>query len=105
MFIDVLFLFFLKIWNASTYDLVYSMSLTSEVRTMAVSSEFIYFGCKPGIVEVWCRNKLVKKETLQIGTNCKVMCMALDENEDILVIGTSDGMVQVNLNYVIKNYS
>ncbi|KAK1417336.1 hypothetical protein QVD17_26463 [Tagetes erecta] len=84
-----------KIWNASTYDLVYSMSLTSEVRTMAVSSEFIYFGCKPGIVEVWCRNKLVKKETLQIGTNCKVMCMALDENEDILVIGTSDGKVQV----------
>ncbi|KAI3802908.1 hypothetical protein L1987_31055 [Smallanthus sonchifolius] len=84
-----------KIWNASTYNLVESISLTSEVRTMTFSSEFIYFGCKSGIVEVWCRNKLVKKETLQIGTNCKVMCMAMDNNEDILVIGTSDGRLQV----------
>ncbi|KAI3775527.1 hypothetical protein L1987_50106 [Smallanthus sonchifolius] len=83
-----------KIWNASTYNLVESISLTSEVRTMTVSSEFIYFGCKMGIVEVWCRNKLVKKETLQIGTNCKVMCMAMDNNEDILLIGTSDGRLQ-----------
>ncbi|XP_076896077.1 putative E3 ubiquitin-protein ligase LIN-1 [Bidens hawaiensis] len=84
-----------KIWDASTYDLVQSISLTSEVRTMAISSEFIYFGCKTGTVEVWCRNKLVKKETLQIGTNSKVLCMTLDDNEDLLLIGTSDGKVQV----------
>nr|KAJ0203061.1 hypothetical protein LSAT_V11C500282180 [Lactuca sativa] len=84
-----------KIWNASTYGLVESLSLTSEVRSMAISSEFIYFGCKLGIMEVWHRNKLTRKETLQIGTNCKVMCMALDSNEDVLVTGTSDGRVQV----------
>ncbi|KAJ0881829.1 putative transcription factor WD40-like family [Helianthus annuus] len=84
-----------KIWDASTYDLVQSISLTSEVRTMAISSEFIYFGCKTGTLEVWCRNKLVKKEALQIGSNSKVLCMALDDNEDLLVIGTSDGKVQV----------
>ncbi|PWA97194.1 regulatory associated protein of TOR, Zinc finger, RING/FYVE/PHD-type [Artemisia annua] len=84
-----------KIWSASTYNLVQSISLTSEVRAMAISSEFIYFGCKMGIVEAWCRTKLVKKETLQLGTNCKVLSMALDSSEDLLVIGTSDGKVQV----------
>lgn len=51
-----------------------------------------------GIVEAWCRTKLVKKETLQLGTNGKVLSMALDSSEDLLVIGTSDGKVQVNLN-------
>ncbi|KAL8189006.1 hypothetical protein R6Q57_029267 [Mikania cordata] len=81
-----------KMWNASSYNLIGCISLTSEVRSMAVGSEYIYFGCKMGILEVWCRNKLLKKETLQIGTHAKVTCMALHNNEDILVIGTSDGM-------------
>ncbi|KAI3790166.1 hypothetical protein L2E82_02999 [Cichorium intybus] len=84
-----------KIWNASTYGLMESVSLTSEVRAMAISSEFIYFGCKMGIVEIWYRNKLTRKETLQIGTNGKVICMALDSNEDLLVTGSSDGRIQV----------
>nr|XP_043626060.1 putative E3 ubiquitin-protein ligase LIN-1 [Erigeron canadensis] len=85
-----------KIWDASTYSLVQSISLTSEVRSMAIGSDFIYFGCKMGTVEVWCKSKLVKKETLQVGTaSCKVLCMALDGTEDVLVIGTSDGRVQV----------
>lgn len=55
----------------------------------------IYMGCKGGIVEVWCRKKLSRKEKLQMGTNCRVLCMALDSNEDVLVVGTSDGRVQV----------
>nr|XP_043627899.1 putative E3 ubiquitin-protein ligase LIN [Erigeron canadensis] len=84
----------LKIWNASNYTLIHSVSLTSEVRTMVVSSDMIYVGCKGGFVEVWCRKKLSRKETLQTGTNCKVMCMALDPNEDVLVVGTSDGILQ-----------
>lgn len=78
------------------------MSLTSEVRAMAIASEFIYFGCKMGIVEVWCRSKLVRKETLQIGTNCKVLSMVLDNSEDILVMGTSDGRIRVNL--ILKSF-
>ncbi|XP_024979794.1 putative E3 ubiquitin-protein ligase LIN-1 [Cynara cardunculus var. scolymus] len=84
-----------KIWSASSYGLVQSVSLTSEVRTMAISSEFIYFGCKMGIVEVWYRNKVARKETLQTGTNSKVVCMDLNSNEDVLVIGTSDGKIHV----------
>ncbi|KAJ9538533.1 hypothetical protein OSB04_031266 [Centaurea solstitialis] len=84
-----------KIWNASTYDLVQSVLLTSEVRAMAISSEFIYFGCKMGIVEICYRNKVTKKETLQIDTNCKVVCMDINDNEDVLVIGTSNGKIHV----------
>ena len=86
---------FLKVWNASNYNLVQSVSLASEVRTMVISSDMIYMGCKGGTVEVWCRKKLSRKETLQTGTNCRVICMALDSNEDFLVVGTSDGRIQV----------
>ncbi|GJT68595.1 putative E3 ubiquitin-protein ligase LIN-1 isoform X1 [Tanacetum coccineum] len=84
----------LKVWNASNYNLVQSVSLASEVRTMVISSDMIYMGCKGGTVEVWCRKKLTRKETLQTGTNCRVICMALDSNEDLLVVGTSDGRIQ-----------
>ncbi|XP_076913607.1 putative E3 ubiquitin-protein ligase LIN, partial [Bidens hawaiensis] len=84
----------LKIWNASNHALIHSVSLTSEVRAMVVSLDMIYMGCKGGIIEVWCKKKLSRKEILQTGTNCKVICMALDGNEDYLVVGTSDGRVQ-----------
>ncbi|KVI01245.1 hypothetical protein Ccrd_020484 [Cynara cardunculus var. scolymus] len=57
----------LKIWNASNYTLNQSVSLGSEVRTMVISSDMIYMGCKGGVVEVWCRKKLTRKETLQTG--------------------------------------
>ncbi|KVH93893.1 Armadillo-like helical [Cynara cardunculus var. scolymus] len=81
--------------KANRVNVLQSVSLTSEVRTMAISSEFIYFGCKMGIVEVWYRNKVARKETLQTGTNSKVVCMDLNSNEDVLVIGTSDGKIHV----------
>ncbi|KAI3495845.1 hypothetical protein L1887_38191 [Cichorium endivia] len=84
----------LKVWNASNYNLNQSVSLGSEVRTMLVSSDMIYMGCKGGIVEVWCRKKLSRKETLQTGTNCRVICMAFNSNEDVLLVGTSDGRIQ-----------
>ncbi|KAK3210681.1 hypothetical protein Dsin_015387 [Dipteronia sinensis] len=83
-----------KIWSASNYGMVGSLSTTHEVRTMAVSSELVYLGCKGGIVEIWDQKKQTKIETLQTGTSGKVKSMDLDENEEILVIGTSDGRIQ-----------
>lgn len=46
-------------------------------------------------MEVWCRKKLERKETLQTGTSGKVLCMGLDNEEEILVVGTADGKIQV----------
>lgn len=78
--------------------MVGSLPCTSEVRAMAASSDLIYLGCKGGIVEVWCKKKHNKVETLQTGTNAKVLSMAVSRNEDVLVIGTSDGKIQVKTN-------
>ncbi|KAH0743077.1 hypothetical protein KY290_031070 [Solanum tuberosum] len=83
-----------KIWNTSNYSMVGSLQSTLDVRTMAVSSELIYLGGKGGIVEAWCKKKHNRVETLQTGINGKVVCMALDTNEETLVIGTSDGRIQ-----------
>ncbi|XP_019150842.1 PREDICTED: putative E3 ubiquitin-protein ligase LIN-1 [Ipomoea nil] len=82
-----------KIWDASTYRMVGSLVSTLEVRAIAVSSDLIYLGCKGGVVEVWCKKKHTRVETLQTGTNGKVLCMGLDSTEEVLVIGTSDGKI------------
>ncbi|KAI7989930.1 putative E3 ubiquitin-protein ligase LIN [Camellia lanceoleosa] len=87
-----------KICSASNYSMVGSLPLTLEVRAMAVSSELIYLGCKGGTVEVWCRKKHNRVEMLQTGSNGRVLCMALDADEEVLVIGTSDGKIQVKAN-------
>lgn len=76
--------------------MVGSLQSTIDVRTMAVSSELIYLGGKGGIVEAWCKKKHNRVETLQTGINGKVVSMALDTNEETLVIGTSDGRIQVD---------
>lgn len=83
-----------KIWNTANYSMVRSLQSTLEVRAMAVSSELIYLGGKGGIVEAWCKKKHNRMEALQTGINGKVLCMALDTNEETLVIGTSDGRIQ-----------
>ncbi|GFS41204.1 hypothetical protein Acr_00g0073010 [Actinidia rufa] len=83
-----------KIWSASNFSMVGSLPSTLEVRVMAISSELVYLGCKGGIVEVWCKKKHNRVEVLQTGSNAKVLCMALDEGEDILVVGSSDGRIQ-----------
>ncbi|KAK4370205.1 hypothetical protein RND71_009680 [Anisodus tanguticus] len=83
-----------KIWNTTNYSMVGSLQSTLEVRAMVVSSELIYLGGKGGIVEAWCRNKHNRVEALQTGIDGKVLCMALDANEETLVIGTSDGKIQ-----------
>ncbi|XP_047339652.1 putative E3 ubiquitin-protein ligase LIN-1 [Impatiens glandulifera] len=84
-----------KIWNVSNYSMVGSLASTMEVRAMAISSELIYLGGKGGAVEVWCRKKANKVETLNTGINSKIVSMALNNDEDVLVIGTSDGKIQV----------
>ncbi|XP_027066715.1 putative E3 ubiquitin-protein ligase LIN [Coffea arabica] len=83
-----------KIWSTSNLSVVGTLPSTSDVRSMAVSSDLIYLGCKGGLVEIWSKKKLSKVETLQAGTNAKVLSMALTRNEDMLAIGTSDGKVQ-----------
>lgn len=75
--------------------MVGSLATTSEVKSMAISSELIYLGCRGGIVEVWDQKKQNRIEILQTRTNGKVLCMTLDANEEVLVIGTSDGQIQV----------
>lgn len=62
-----------------------------------VSSELIYLGCKGGSVEVWCKEKHNRVETLQVGTSAKVLTMAVNSDEEILVAGTSDGRILVHI--------
>ncbi|KAG0455810.1 hypothetical protein HPP92_023598 [Vanilla planifolia] len=82
-----------KIWNASDYSQVGSLPSTLEVRCMAISNELIYLGSKTGVVEIWAKDKLLRVGTLQIGTNCKVQCMAV-VGDEVLVVGTSTGRLQ-----------
>ncbi|KAJ0989244.1 hypothetical protein J5N97_007600 [Dioscorea zingiberensis] len=84
----------IKIWNISNYNLIGSLPSTMEVRSMFISTEFIYLGCKMGIVEVWSREKLTRISTLQCGTSSKILCMAADGDGELLVVGTSDGRIQ-----------
>ncbi|KAI4346033.1 hypothetical protein L6164_013116 [Bauhinia variegata] len=85
-----------KVWNTSDYSVVGSLRTALEVRAMAVSSQLIYLGSKGGALEIWDRKKLNRLDNLQTCTsgNGRVLCMALDGNEEILVIGTSDGQIQ-----------
>ncbi|PON50525.1 Regulatory associated protein of TOR [Parasponia andersonii] len=83
-----------KILSTSDYSMVGSLATTLEVRVMAISSELIYLGCKKGTVEIWSREKWNRIDTLQTGSNCRVLCMAVDGNEEVLLVGTSDGQIQ-----------
>ncbi|XP_017611574.2 putative E3 ubiquitin-protein ligase LIN [Gossypium arboreum] len=83
-----------KIWSTTNYNMMGSLPTTSEVRSMVISSELVYLGCKGGIVEVWDLKKQTRIEILQTGTNGKVLCMSLDPNEEVLVTGTSEGRIQ-----------
>lgn len=76
--------------------MVGSVPSTQEIRAMVVSADLIYLGCKGGIVEIWGKEKYNKIETLRIGTSSKVTCMDLDSDEEFLVAGTSDGLIQVS---------
>nr|CAD1843381.1 unnamed protein product [Ananas comosus var. bracteatus] len=75
-----------KIWSTSNYNLVGSIPSMMEVRSMVISAELIYLGSKVGVVEIWSKEKLTKIGALQIGTNSRVQCMALDADGEILVV-------------------
>ncbi|KAJ8479726.1 hypothetical protein OPV22_023453 [Ensete ventricosum] len=83
-----------KVWSTSNYSLVGSIQSSIEVRCMAMSRELIYLGSKTGILEIWSKDKLTAIGSLQIGTDCKVQCMDVDADGEILVLGTSDGRLQ-----------
>ncbi|KAL8503215.1 hypothetical protein ACS0TY_022094 [Phlomoides rotata] len=83
-----------KIWSTSNYGLIGSLQSTLDVRTLAVSSELVYLGCKSGSIEVWCKNKHTRVETLHTSSTAKILCIAFDANQDILLVGTSDGTIQ-----------
>lgn len=76
--------------------MIASLPSTLEVRAMAVSSQSIFLGGKGGTVEVWCRKKYTRVEVLQTSSTAKVISMSLDSNEEILVVGTSNGKIQVS---------
>lgn len=72
---------------------------------MAVSTELVYLGSKVGTIEVWCRKKNNRVEVLQTNLSSKILCMSLDTDEDMLVIGTSDGKIQVTNQSISLNCS
>lgn len=94
----LIFVFFItkkKIWSVANYELVGSLASALEVRSIAVSSELIYLGCKGGTVEIWCKEKLTRVDTLQIGSTARINSVAIDAGEEFLVVGTADGQIQV----------
>ncbi|KAM0913621.1 hypothetical protein ACQ4PT_012049 [Festuca glaucescens] len=85
-----------KIWNSTNYNLVGSIPSPAEVRSLVVSADLVYLGSRNGAVEIWSREKLIKIGALQAGgPGCRVQCMAVDADGDVLVVGTSDGKIQV----------
>lgn len=91
-----------KIWSVTNFEQVGSLPSAFEVRSIAVSSELIYLGCKGGNVEIWCKEKLNRVDLLQIGSNAKICSMAINASEDFLVVGTSDGQIQVFILQVLS---
>ncbi|XP_062189107.1 putative E3 ubiquitin-protein ligase LIN [Phragmites australis] len=84
-----------KVWNSSNYNLVGSMPSSMEARSLVVSTDLIYLGSRNGAVEIWSREKLTRIGTLQAGgPSCRIQCMAVDGDGDVLVVGTSDGRIQ-----------
>ncbi|KAK9102738.1 hypothetical protein Sjap_019992 [Stephania japonica] len=93
-----------KIWSASNFTPAGSLPSTLEVRSMLISSDLIYLGGKMGSVEVWCKRKRNRVETLQTRTNGKVLCMAVDKDEEVLVAGTSDGRIQYSVEENVQEF-
>ncbi|CAM6091631.1 unnamed protein product [Calypogeia fissa] len=80
-----------KVWKLSDHSLVGTMCTTSEVRSMAISEDFIYLGSSAGVIEVWLRERLLKVSTMNPGS--KVICLMLDG--DTLYSGHEDGKIRI----------
>ncbi|WVZ72933.1 hypothetical protein U9M48_021315 [Paspalum notatum var. saurae] len=84
-----------KVWSCANYGLVGSMASAAEARSLVVSADLVYVGSRGGAVEIWSREKLARIGTLQAGgPGCRVQCMAVDADGDVLVVGTSEGKIQ-----------
>ncbi|CAO2199698.1 unnamed protein product [Urochloa humidicola] len=84
-----------KVWSCGNYNQVGSMPSLMEARSLVVSADLIYVGSRNGAVEIWSREKLTRIGMLQAGgPGCRVQCMAVDGDGDVLVVGTSDGRIQ-----------
>ncbi|KAG0535792.1 hypothetical protein BDA96_03G008700 [Sorghum bicolor] len=84
-----------KVWSCANYGLVGSMATAAEARSLVVSADLIYVASRTAAVEIWSREKLARIGTLQAGgPGCRVQCMAVDADGDVLVVGTSDGRIQ-----------
>ena len=86
----------IQIYNASNYSPVGSLPSPADVRSIAISTDLIYVGCKTGLVDIWSKEKLTRIGSLQTKTYSKVQCMALDGEGEVLIVGTSDGRIQVS---------
>jgi len=85
-----------KVWSCANYGLVGSMATAAEARSLVVSADLVYVASRTAAVEIWSREKLARIGTLQAGgPGCRVQCMAVDADGDVLVVGTSDGRIQV----------
>ncbi|XP_031485359.1 putative E3 ubiquitin-protein ligase LIN isoform X2 [Nymphaea colorata] len=83
-----------KMWTTASYTTVGSLVPTADVRSLAITSELIYLGCRTGSIEVWSRENHRRVGTLETRTNSKVLCMSLHANGEVLVLGTADGQIQ-----------
>ncbi|CAD6233636.1 unnamed protein product [Miscanthus lutarioriparius] len=84
-----------KVWSCANYGLVGSMATAVEARSLVVSADLVYVASRTAAVEIWSREKLARIGTLQAGgPGCRVQCMAVDADADVLVVGTSDGRIQ-----------
>ncbi|CAM6085489.1 unnamed protein product [Calypogeia fissa] len=81
-----------KVWKLSDHSLVGTMCTTSEVRSMAISEDFIYLGSSAGVIEVWLRERLLRVSTMNPGS--KVICLMLDG--DTLYSGHEDGKIRIS---------
>ncbi|KAF3783976.1 putative E3 ubiquitin-protein ligase [Nymphaea thermarum] len=84
-----------KMWTTASYTTVGSLVPTADVRSLAITSELIYLGCRTGNIEVWSRENHGRVGILETRTNSKVLCMSLHANGEVLVLGTADGQIQV----------
>lgn len=85
-----------KVWNLSTNTLMGSLSMQAEVRCIAVNNDFIFLGSKSGIIEVWSRERLARRGSLNAGGggNNRVTCLAVDKDGEVLFSGSQDGRIQ-----------
>lgn len=84
-----------KVWNLSTMSVVGSLQSSLDVRSMAVTNDFLYLGSKFGTIEVWLRDRLMKVGTLHTrGGNNKLISLAVHGDGELLFSASVDGRIE-----------